>query len=254
MLLGEPERTQADLNFVLFRFPVRIHPFFWLVAVILGYQAISTPADLLIWVLALFLSILIHELGHAVTMRLYGFHPWITLYGMGGLASYNRGDAYNSRGNGPLAQILISLAGPGAGFLLSGVIIAVVELTGHDALGHLKFLFGMAEHIPDWIGTTMLTVFVHHVLFVSLLWGLVNLMPVYPLDGGQIAREILLVANPRDGIRLSLWLSIFTAAALAVIGLLLWQSQGLFVGILFGYLAFMSYTILRAYSGQGPGW
>ena len=252
MLLGEPERTQADLNFVLFRFPVRIHPFFWLVAVILGYQAISTPADLLIWVLALFLSILIHELGHAVTMRLYGFHPWITLYGMGGLASYNRGDAYSSRGNGPLAQILICLAGPGAGFLLAAVVVGLVVLSGHKIGYVFGAPYGLIVGPAEIIASEYLTQFISHVLFISITWGLVNLLPVYPLDGGQIAREILLVANPRDGIRQSLMLSIFTGAALAVIGLLMWHS--LFVGILFGYLAFMSYTILRAYSGRGPSW
>jgi stage IV sporulation protein FB len=251
VLLGEPERTQADLNFALFGFPVRIHPFFWLVGVILGYPLIRNPADLLVWILAFTFSILVHELGHAVAMRLYGFHPWITLYGMGGLTSYNQGQVYGSRGGGPLAQILITLAGPVAGFLLAAVIVAVVKLSGHQ----VEFYFGGKSGIAigmGLIGSAYLTEFLFQVLYISIVWGVVNLMPVYPLDGGQIAREILLVVNPRDGIRQSLVLSIITAAILAGIGLLLWHS--LFVAILFGYLAFMSYTILRAYSGRGPGW
>jgi len=83
VLLGEPERTQADLNFALFGFPVRIHPLFWLVAVILGFRAISTPADLLIWVLAVFLSILVHELGHMAAARLVGVRVLSFSLGLG---------------------------------------------------------------------------------------------------------------------------------------------------------------------------
>ena len=250
MLLGEPERTQADLNFVLFGFPVRVHPFFWLVALLLGIRS-STPADVLIWVVAIFLSILIHELGHAAVIRAYGFHPWITLYGLGGLASYNQGQAYGSRGHGSLAQVFISLAGPGAQFVLAAVLVGAIKLSGH----RIAFFLG-GEHplqiAMDEIGSPYLTDFLFRIVVVSIFWGVLNLMPVYPLDGGQVARELLLVANPRDGIRQSLWLSIFTGAALAVIGLLLWHT--VFMGILFGYLAFMSYTALRAYNGQGPGW
>ena len=36
MLLNEPPRTRGDIHFVLFGFPVRIHPLFWLVALLLG--------------------------------------------------------------------------------------------------------------------------------------------------------------------------------------------------------------------------
>ena len=48
-------------------------------------------------------------------------------------------------------------------------------------------------------------------LYVNIFWGLVNLLPVYPLDGGQIARELLELASPADGVRQSLWLSVIAA-------------------------------------------
>ena len=114
MLLGEPPRTQADLNFSLLGIPVRVHPLFWLVALLLG-RNLGDAGSVLSWIVAVFLSILIHELGHAAVMRAYGFHPWITLYGFGGLASYDHGNAYRSKGSQPLGQILICLAGPAAG-------------------------------------------------------------------------------------------------------------------------------------------
>ena len=65
-------------------------------------------------------------MGHAFLQRYYGGHPWITLYSFGGLASCNDCD------RSPRSQILISLAGPVAGFLLAGLVIVVLRLTGHS--------------------------------------------------------------------------------------------------------------------------
>ena len=84
MLLNEPPRSQGDLNFMLLGIPIRIHWMFWLMALFLGYNS-RGPKELLVWVAALLVSILVHELGHAAVMRLYGLQPSITLYGMGGL-------------------------------------------------------------------------------------------------------------------------------------------------------------------------
>lgn len=248
MLLGEPPRSQGDLNFSLFGMPVRIHPFFWLVAVLLGMRSASV-AELLTWVAALFLAILFHELGHAVTMRAYGFHPSITLYGLGGLASYNDPGGYRSRGSGPLGQVLISAAGPGAGFLLAALIVAGIKLSGHQIQFRPGGSYGM-QIAMDEIGSPLFTDFLFRILFISIIWGIVNLLPVYPLDGGQIAREVFLKLNPRDGIRQSLILSMITGAALAIVGLLQWGS--VFVALLFGYLAFTSYVTLQGYSGRRP--
>ena len=89
-MLGEPPQTQYDLRFQILGIPVRVHPFFWLVVVVLGLSggAKTTPAELLIWAGCVFVSILVHELGHAAAALAHGWRPWITLYGFGGLASY----------------------------------------------------------------------------------------------------------------------------------------------------------------------
>lgn len=247
MLLGEPPRTQWDLHFTLFRIPVRIHPIFWVVAVLLGIRGSPQLTDLLSWVTAVFIAILVHELGHATVMRAYGFSPWITLYGFGGLASYSPAQSYGSKGTGTFGQILISAAGPGAGFLLAASLLVLIAITGHrvnfDPGGSFGFQIGIEQ-----VGSKLFTDFLFDVLFVCIFWGIINLLPVYPLDGGQIAREILLKVNPRDGIRLSLMLSVFTAAALAVIGLLQWRS--VFMALFFGFMAYGSYAALQAYRRQ----
>lgn len=260
MFLSEPPRSQGDLHFSLFGIPVRVHPWFWLVGLFLVFGQLADretapdlKAALLIlvpWLAALFLSILIHELGHAFMMRRYGFSPWVTLYGFGGLTSYKPSQQYSSRGMGTLGQVLISAAGPVAGFLLAGVIVVAVLLAGRSISVSLIAYFLPDVGVSELIGSLAFTRFVNYVLFISIFWGFVNLLPVYPLDGGNIAREVLLRVNPREGIRQSLVLSIVTGVLLAVLGLVLLRS--ILMGAFFGYLAYMSYTTLQAYNSRGP--
>ena len=84
---------------------------------------------------------------------------------------------------------------------------------------------------------------------ISLILGILNLLPVYPLDGGQIARELFVRFNPWTGLRQSLVLSLATAVALAVAGLVFWRN--FFVALLFGYLAYSSYVMLSGPFGGG---
>ncbi len=247
MLLGDPPRTQFDLNFSMLGIPVRVHPLFWLVVLVLGYTA-GDAISLLLWVVAVFVAILIHEMGHALTMRAYGFYPWITLYGFGGLTSYDYRYASRQSGSDTLPQILITLAGPGAGFLLAGLILLGMYAAGHgndvvfpDSAVPIPWV-----RLPNRIAEELLS----QLLFISIAWGIINLMPIYPLDGGQVAREVLQRLNPREGIRRSLQLSVVAAVAVAMFWLFQWG--GLFVPLLFGYLAYSSIVTLRAYQGRGP--
>ena len=250
MLLGEPQQTPWDLHFSLLGVPVRVHPFFWVVALMLGFGGSPQLIYLLVWVVAIFLAILVHELGHAMVMRSYGFSPRITLYGLGGLASYGPGQAYGSRGADTWGQILISAAGPGAGFLLAAVIVALLKLVGPGVEILLIADFLPYVRVGGLVGSLVFTQFIQSVLFVCIFWGIINLLPVYPLDGGQIARELFLRANPHDGIRQSLILSIVTGVAMAVIGLL--ALHDVFIAVMFGLLAYVSYAALQAYRGRGP--
>ena len=252
MLLGEPPRSQADLVFSLFGIPIRVHPFFFLVVFLLGpwRSASGSPIiPMVIWIVAVFVSILWHELGHAFAMRAYGYQPWITLYGFGGLTSYNPHGG-RSRGSGTLPQILITLAGPGAGFLMAAVLSAGLALAGFSVYVHVGLPFGLLPVPAEIIGSENLTRFIQQLLFINVAWGVLNLLPVYPLDGGQVAREIFTAISPRQGIQQSLKLSIFTGAALAIFALT--QLGSLFMAFLFGYLAYSSFTTLQAYTRQRP--
>jgi membrane-associated protease RseP (regulator of RpoE activity) len=82
---------------------------------------------------------------------------------------------------------------------------------------------------------------------VNIIWGLINLLPIYPLDGGQIARELFTLGNPRKGIIQSLQLSTGAAALVAVYAL---SQREIFLCIMFGILAYGSYQTLGRYRGQ----
>ena len=66
--------TQFDVKFRLLGVPVRIHPFFWVVSAVMGWQPNNLPLVLL-WVLCVFVSILVHEYGHALMSKAFGCTP-----------------------------------------------------------------------------------------------------------------------------------------------------------------------------------
>ena len=89
----------------------------------------------------------------------------------------------------------------------------------------------------------MLSIFVATLLWVNIFWGLINLLPVYPMDGGQVARNVLIQYDPMNGVRKSIWLSVITGAILALVGFFIFRST--YMAILFGLLAFQSYQSLQ---------
>src|SRR5262245_1781127 len=87
-MLGNASPTPFDLRFAVFGIPVRVHPFFWLFSALLGWDA-RDPNRMFLWIACVFVSILVHELGHALTALWFGWPPEIVLYSFGGYAAYN---------------------------------------------------------------------------------------------------------------------------------------------------------------------
>lgn len=245
MQLTDLPPTQFDLNFSVLRIPVRVHPLFWLATILLGGIGRTSPERVLIWVGVVFVSILIHELGHALVIRRFGWWPSILLYMLGGLAIYQP-----SRRD-PRKQMLISLAGPAAGFLLAGAVVGVLYLSGHPALFYFEPPFGLEALSPPLKNTHLVTL-IDVVLYVNIWWGLVNLLPVYPLDGGQFLQALFEYLRVPDGLVKSLWISIIAAAAVAIYALT--RMHDFFIAIMFGSLAFNSFQTLQAITGRGGGY
>jgi Zn-dependent protease len=115
------------------------------------------------------LSILVHEFGHALVARSLGLGPVsIVLHGFGGLTAFSKRPAH---GQG----ILVGLAGPLAGLVLG---LGALWLDPGTAYGVL------VSDAVRWL------------ILVNIFWSLFNLLPMYPLDGGQVLWHVLALALP----------------------------------------------------------
>lgn len=262
MFLAEPAPSPGELHFRLFGVPVRVHPWFWVIALLLGMST-KDPKLLIIWVVCAFVSILIHELGHVAAFRRFGQRARVVMYAFGGLAIADqdahsdwgrtwRPPGYDDRNADGWRHVMISFAGPLAGFIFAALIAAALYATDRNCpfvIGNFVWWIGGSKTIAN----ERLLDATYFLLQVNIYWGLMNLLPVYPLDGGQIARELLSMADSRRGVRRSLVLSIATGAVVAV-GALIWRGgEDLFLAVMFGMLAYSSYRTLKAYDAS-RGW
>lgn len=241
-----------DLAWRMFGTPIRIKPSFWIFQLIFGWSLKDRPALLLIWVACSFFAILVHELGHVLAGRWFGFPGSIVIYGMGGGAIGEYGRATRPQ------RMAIAAAGPIAGlsiyaalfFLTPWFVGSVFPQIGRAWAEYVIFGFGF-------------------LVFMSLFWNLLNLPPVIPLDGGMILQAALPQRNA--GQRLAYAISFATALGLVAWGILkiyrptipyveslfrflfpadmrsfLFSPDPLFSAIIFGMLAFQSFqTLMR---------
>jgi stage IV sporulation protein FB len=243
----EPEESRFDLRWRMLGTPIRVHPWFWLVNIILGWDGAMRAQDggfplLFLWVGCVFVSILVHEFGHVLMGRLFGSHGSIVLYGMGGLAI---GSNSLSR---RWQRVLVLLAGPGAELLLLAVFLGLV------------YFFG--PHVsPEWL--PYLGWMVTYMIWINLFWGLLNLLPIWPLDGGQILRELSMAVMPSRGLSFSLGISMVVSGLLAAHCFMASQNRPLIPFLKFGsmFMAFFflmfcisSFSALQAESERHRRW
>jgi len=244
-LFQSPPPTRFDLNFNLFGVPVRVHPLFWVLAIFLGSGS-GDLLQILIWVFVVFVSIIVHEMGHALAFRYYGISSHIVLHFMGGLAlpeSSPWGTGYARVSPTPRQQIVISRAGPFAGFVLAGLVIFSGRfLLGGAIAGNLFGFIPVPQIALVSVGGKALNLLIIMMLQVNIFWGMINLLPVFPLDGGQVARNVIIQYDPFDGARKSLWLSTIVGAVVALVAFTALGS--VYMAFLFGLLAFQSYQAL----------
>ena len=222
--------TEFDLRFTFIGIPVRVHPAFWIVGAIMGYSpgwaealGLNVLAVVFMWWVIMFVSILVHELGHAFMAEFFGWPSHVLLYHFGGLAFYNP-----TRGHAAQKSIAISFAGPGAGFVLFGVTCAVEYFAIRNG----------------WFAGNLIAAYVIIQLkFVNLWWGLMNLLPVLPLDGGRVSEQVLRILRVRNSDNLCAKISIVVAGCVAAFCLT--QTQDRYVGFLFLFLAVHNYQTLQ---------
>jgi Zn-dependent protease len=211
---GQPHFTIAGI-------PIRIEWSFWLIAVFLGYGA-RTGWLLVAWVGIVLVSILVHELGHAVALRIYHQRPRVVLHAFGGL-TYGSA-AYRSR----TQSIVVSAAGPLTALLL---------------LGLPAYAYFQTFDVFDQFFDHDKYVIVQDIAWVNIAWSIVNLLPILPLDGGNIAAALF-------GSRTARLISMVVAFAAAVY---FFEQQNQFAGfflMMFAIMNFASYQ--QEKGGQSP--
>jgi Zn-dependent protease len=239
--------NQGAWGFHLFGVWVRVQIWFWVILLILAGE--RDPRDVLIWVFACFISILLHEFGHVYAYRVLGVDSTVLLQAWGGLTEPRSGV------RGALANSMVSLAGPAAGFLMAAAILAGGYYAGfqprvawHMFLPNIALLRGNLA--ADSSLTYYSLVALNDLLYVNVYWGLVNLLPIYPLDGGLVARAVMEERDPYGGRKRSLILSAVAGAAAALMGVAL---KSLYMVLLFGLLAGLSaMEAEKTRGGRGP--
>jgi len=179
--------TLPGLRFRLFGFPVTIGVDFLLITLIIGLQ--TRPGVYIFeWIAVVAVSILIHELGHAFALGMYNIHPEIRLWGMGGLT-------ISGFVLPPRKSILVSLAGPLVGIPLAFAVMVV----------------------RPWLPQSdPFLVIANDLIFVNLWWGILNLLPIAGLDGGNILTNMFVVVAGQRGKRPGLIVVAICSVAIAI--------------------------------------
>jgi Zn-dependent protease len=227
-----PESRAGEWCFRLFGVEVRVK--FWFATLLFCGGRDTRSA--LVWVAVCFVSILLHEFGHVVAFRLFGTDAYAVLYGFGGLA------VADHRIEGTLAQFVVAIAGPVAGFCLALAVAGVAHAVGVAVhVGWHMFLPAISawpditpSNVARFQSNYLWYVLLNDLLFVNFYWGLVNLLPLYPLDGSHAACAVLERRDPYNGRRTSLLVSAIVGALLALFGVL---ERNLYLILLFGILA-----------------
>ncbi len=212
----------AQPHFSIARIPVRIEPAFLLISTLFGLRYLRIGLDVvLVWVACSFVSILVHELGHGLALKVFGQPSVIVLHGFGGVTiSQRRSSLEGAR------SIIVSLAG-------SVTALVVLWLPARTAFGSIW---------DDLLATGELSVprlaffAIQFLAFQNLWWSIANLLPIRPLDGGNVTTELFGIDPARR-------VSIGVAIAGAIFAFV--NDQG-YAGFFALFLAFMNFQEIRA--------
>ena len=220
-----------ELRFRLFGFPITISGSIAILAAVyflFGLQAKTPLSYTAATIVVIVISILIHELGHAYAAKGLGLGTSsIVIHGFGGLARPEKQGT-------PWQHLLVSLAGPAAG-LTVGFIAWLL-----DGVLTLK---GLGNHTMGWI------------LFANIGWSILNLLPLFPLDGGQALMSFLAIVTPKSAIPVTTGLGLVGGAAMGLGGWFFFHN--IFFAFIGGFVIQHNWQMLQRWrqrSTPGPRW
>lgn len=179
----------------------------------------------LLWIPVLFISVLFHELAHAGAIALFGYgSSQIVLGGMGGVT-------INRRKARAWHDMLISLAGPLASFALAFLITMILRT------------------VPFATRDPMMVALLPILRAANFYWGIFNLIPVPPLDGGHVVRNFLrTVLSEKTAFVISVWIAMIVGGAVAVLAL---RTGWFFLALFMAWFVFNNYQQWRLYRSHG---
>jgi Zn-dependent protease len=168
--------------------------FFGLLVLIFIVYGTRNAAFAAVVIIAVVISLLVHEFGHAFAARwLLKSKSKIVLWFLGGLCIHEPAKS-------PGQQVGISLMGPGFAAVLAGL-VAIPYFTMPDDEGAMRIL-------------------VEALLWINVVWTAANLLPILPLDGGQALRALLhMRLGARRSLRVARMISMATAAAAGAVAI-----------------------------------
>ncbi len=178
------------LRFDLGPIPVSVH-FSFLFILWIAYSITGDLVDAGVAGIGIFAGILLHESGHAVTARRFGArNVRITLFALGGVTTYPPPKDLTAG-----RRFLIAAAGSAVGIAV-GLPVFLVERSAAIGDETLRLIA-----VGFWVA--------------ALFWGVLNWVPIRPLDGGHMLTSALqIIMDPRRAVIIAKVISVaFTAAA-----------------------------------------
>jgi stage IV sporulation protein FB len=222
----------ARAHFRILGVPVRVEPFFIIVAALFGIN-LDPLWVVFAFVGVVFVSVLFHELGHAFTYRLLGQRSAIVLHGFGGFTVATGG---GRRVLSKPKAVLVSVSGALVQILVLGIPAYIAVSRGFSEIDEFVWRFVDGGPFNWWVILKLLAE-------VSLWWGAFNLLPIRPLDGGHVAETLF-------GFEMACKLSI-GAAVVAALAMWRYTPFGLMALLFFGFYAYINFRDLR--EGQSTG-
>lgn len=213
--------------FTIAGIPVSASPFYFLLLLMFSNGDWMRG---LIWAICITISLIVHELGHALVARHLRHDPSIMLHGFGGLTS-------RTRTGRDVEEAAIIATGPAAGLALGLGIFGLWQLLAYTGLGQLLFSATAVQ-------------FFYALVYPCIVWNMLNLIPLWPLDGGQLFRlAVLRFTSGARADRITHGLSLVLIAGLAV-----WvvQAKSIFGGIILLMLAAQNIRGFRGEERSGP--